>query len=1251
MKKIYSLFHNVNFYILSIFVVFAFLFTQNYLVSFLAQKYLKESGLAYSSIEGSLLQGIVLHDLKYTDAMSIKRLQVNYNLLYFLRASPKINKIKIDGLYLDVSKLLEPDSNATETSIMSFVISNIELNNTKVIASGEILEFDVKAKEFYYHDSIDIEKLSVDFKSTYANALLRGSVSSNNFKGNSSVVVSESTSKEYLSFLKSVPKAFNVKIEATLQKAVLSTNLENLSFKDDENLSIEDTDIKLTYFLHDNTLEADARYKASYLEFETVFTQTFSLSSDKKYKSKLNASIIKSPTELGFKSIDADIFGDDNNLQANIKAGSVDCNISSKDYKSFSIYSDNEYFTADGIFELAANQELFKALISPKLKNKLYKDYPIELVSPMHIMYKNTIGLTHLNIDAKLLHLKLSKKENHVEGLGTVGSAKFTLKGEVKPNKETQIDISTKIPSIKRLMSELQLSSSESKTVQDGEAEINSTLSFGEIFSMKNDIRLPHYTLRTDSKTSYFVEDIFLSTSYMNKKIIINNYNASYMEQKLYSNKPSTFLIDENANIIIKEFWFQESLHANGFIDTNKKELDIAIKSDRFSYTFGKTDITIQTDLKASLDTLGIQKIEGNIALLEVFTNKEPMTLPFKKVHADIIVENKKIKIKVQAGPIDVHMTSKDYEHFTITSDKENLSLSFLDFLPEQFKNDKISFKAKASMHTSPFSLKGDFQLDDDYFKAKGEFTHEKNTTHSWATLHPKLENEVYKNYPVKLVSPVNINYKNSSDGEKINIDANVAHVTLSKNNSNVEGFGTLGSSTFTFLSKTDENKDMKVSLFTKIPSIKQLLSELELSTHKDETIHDGEVDINTTIVFNDELLIKNDIHIPLYTITIDSANTYLVEDISLTTKYKDKNITLESYSLQYMEQRFYSDKPSVFAIDENENIRIKEFWIFDNLLASGLIDTSKKDVSIHLSSDKFRYEGRDANVSAKADLQVSIHSSGKQKIEGSITLLDGVISYMPPQDYIVTDKDIIVTQDIKAKNDSNRFINVSINSLRPISYKTKDIDIKVTPDIVIYQDLNMPLKLLGMLTIDDGKITTGDKKFVFEKSEVYFSGENPINPQLNLNLHYYTLDHIDIEIFITNTLSTPIVIFSSKPAMSQNDIMSYILFGEASSALFESSDESTKVSVSSLLLGTGLKQIFNDTTGIKVDTFNILSNKEGTLGYEIGTKFSKKIRIVYRSDTVSSVIVQYSLSKSMRVDVDVDESGQGVNIIYIKDF
>lgn len=893
MKKIYLFFHHFTFYILAIAVAFVFLLTQNYLVSAVAQKYLKEYGIEYSRIEGTLLQGVILHDLKYKDALSIKKLQVKYNILYFFRPTPKISKVKADELYLNVDKLTSSDNNQTQVSLISFAVSNLELGKAKVIYDNESYAFDLKAKGFYFDREVDVDKLTLDFNSSYVNAIIKGTIKSNEFEGDSSVEVPEYISKKYLSFLRDTPKTINVKIKATTQEALFSTELNNLTLKENEDLVIKEAKVDLSYSYNDN-----------------------------KYTSTINA----------------------------------------------------------------------------------------------------------------------------------------TLK-------------------------------------------------------------------------------------------------------------------------------------------------------------------------------------------------EEPIKLPFKKISAEIFADEKSVKADIKAGTLDFNVTSKDYENFIISGGSDKVDLSFLGSIPKELQADTLSFKTKAYLQTSPFLVKGRFNAQDSYAKTNGDFEIRENHGVYKATLYPKLENNFYKKYPVKLFSPLKIKYENLSNSEKLNIDANLLHATLTKKHNSINGYGTLASSKFTLSTKADNNRYNSISINTKIPSIKKILSELKLSSRKDTVVHDGEAEIQSTLNFGENFSMKNDIRMPWYTITIDSENTYLVKNIFLSSVYANKKLTINSYKAKYMQQKFYSDKQSTILIDENKNIQIKEFWLYDNLLATGFMDTTKKVANIHLQSDKFKYIDKDISVSAKADLHASIDSFGKQKIEGSITLLDGVINYIPIEDYTTTDKDIIVIQDIKKNKNSNKFIHITINSLKPITYKTKEINVHFTPNIVIQKEVNKPLKLLGMVTIHDGEITHKDKTFVFDKSEVYFNGKDPIDPQLNLNLHYYTVDNIDIEIFITNTLSSPVIIFSSKPVMSQNDIMSYILFGEPASSLFESSDGFNKTSAGSLLLGTGLKQIFSDTAGVKIDTLNILTNKEGTMGYEIGSRFNKDIRIVYKNDTASSVILQYSLSRSLRVDVDVVETGQGVNIIYVKDF
>jgi len=191
------------------------------------------------------------------------------------------------------------------------------------------------------------------------------------------------------------------------------------------------------------------------------------------------------------------------------------------------------------------------------------------------------------------------------------------------------------------------------------------------------------------------------------------------------------------------------------------------------------------------------------------------------------------------------------------------------------------------------------------------------------------------------------------------------------------------------------------------------------------------------------------------------------------------------------------------------------------------------------------------------------------------------------------------------------------------------------------------------MVTLPKGTVTTSGKKFVLRPSYVYFGGAVPINPYLDITVDH-EVDYKKIQIYITHRLDSPIFLFGSDPVMSQNDIMSYILFGApADTALStnSTSNVSARADATNFMLGAGLKGLIGGATKLQIDTMNILTTKEGGMGFEVGARLNKDFRVLYKNDTISSVLVQYTVNRWLRLDADIHELGQGINAIYIKDF
>ncbi|MBU0720262.1 translocation/assembly module TamB domain-containing protein [bacterium] len=635
---------------------------------------------------------------------------------------------------------------------------------------------------------------------------------------------------------------------------------------------------------------------------------------------------------------------------------------------------------------------------------------------------------------------------------------------------------------------------------------------------------------------------------------------------------------------------------------------------------------------------------------LNALLTKTPLKLPFKSVSAQIAGDTVDMIADIDTPKIHIEALGSQYQKFIFKAGNKPMPLSFTDI--DILKNDILEMRAEAVLDLSPFSLQGSVHAKNIYSEMDGAFESDDGNILYIGTLTPKADTDLFKNSKIEFFSPLGIILYGNSNEAIVNLDANLLNLTMFKNGSVLNGWGNLAQNQFHIYGNISEEKP-KLYCNASIPSVYALLEEFSLNSKNENEFFDAELTIDSVFTLSEKPALETKITIPWYVIQTDSQTSYQGENVFAHAKIMDKKINIYRYNIDILNHQISSEKPSAITFDENGTIAFEEFWIYDNLSLKGFLNPKQMKGNLKLYSEGFRYEGEEGNVSAKVDITAFFDENNTQNIDGIITLLDGTIKYETSGNYKITDDDIIIIQDIKAPSKINRHLNLHINSLKPIGYKTKDIDIYFSPDFTVTQEPDDKVRLYGMLGMDEGSISGGGKIFELKKSEIYFYGANPVNPYLNMHInHYIDTDDIIIEIFITNTLESPVIVFSSSPAMSQDDIMSYILFGEPASSVFESSTSgTTKASLGTLFFGTGLKTIFSDTTGINIDRLNIITNPEGTFGYEIGARFNKQIRIIYSNDNTQSVTLQYSLSNSIRIDVDVHETGQGVTVLYVKDY
>ena len=124
-KKVYLHFRAITIGLSIITFALLYLLTNESLVPYLAQKYLKEFGVEYSKVKGTLLSGATIHDVKYRDFIRAKKLHVDYNLPILFMDFPRFSKVETNGVYIDINKIPSSDKNDTKIEIPLFSISKL----------------------------------------------------------------------------------------------------------------------------------------------------------------------------------------------------------------------------------------------------------------------------------------------------------------------------------------------------------------------------------------------------------------------------------------------------------------------------------------------------------------------------------------------------------------------------------------------------------------------------------------------------------------------------------------------------------------------------------------------------------------------------------------------------------------------------------------------------------------------------------------------------------------------------------------------------------------------------------------------------------------------------------------------------------------------------------------------------------------------------------------------------------------------
>ncbi len=418
--------------------------------------------------------------------------------------------------------------------------------------------------------------------------------------------------------------------------------------------------------------------------------------------------------------------------------------------------------------------------------------------------------------------------------------------------------------------------------------------------------------------------------------------------------------------------------------------------------------------------------------------------------------------------------------------------------------------------------------------------------------------------------------------------------------------------------------------------SIKNLLKIINKIYPIDINDLDGKIKIRTVLDLNrleykSKIILNNIVY----------KKNLLIKFFTTNLKGDRDRVFIDYYAIALKNHAFYSTKTATIVFKDSK-IEVKDFYIEDRVKIDGFYDL-KGNGKFNIFAKNYRY----SSIEGIANIDTNVIATIKEKkllAEGNVFINSATIKYNPKKNRSLEDKDIVIVDKDRKKSDfflNSVALNIHITSKKPLLYQIDGIKADLKSDITLWKEFQKDLNILGEIDILKGNYKFNQKIFYISKSQVLFFGK-PTNPYLNIDVKYKK-EPYNITIKIIGELENPIISFSSEPYLSQNDILSIILFNSKSSSLLENS--SSKGNFAGMFSNFFAKDLL-DSFGLKLDSFSLITSESG-VGFQIGKKISDKITIIYKNDQISSVIIRYKINRHLKSEALISPNSNALNLYY----
>ena len=1237
--------------ILILFISLSIFVSSNYFFNKYIATNIKEYGFSYSYVNGKLFKGFSIEDLKYKGKTLSSNVDFKFNPYKLINGIISIKKLHLIGVQKDVLENVVNDFKSTDDSsskvdipfnfefrdiflmMKPFSIDGIKIKRTNLsIDSLSYIDSKFNIGDVVYETKSNIANFN--FSGQFKNRVLNiDTITLQDFDLNKLVSIlkkfksDSNTTNNEVTNNSLIPKYINIKVASASLKPFnieginaknLSINANNVSF-DVKKLLLDNANIKLKYNSKEIDINASLSLKNRVLSINSLYIQGKNLN-------KLEDSIKKIISDLNSRNKDTN----DKKIVPidiiNIRTSKIKVN--------------NYRYKNETIKDLTLN-----------LKNIFYylKDSNSSIKADLiKLKLKSSIGDLFLdgNIKSKIIVNLLKIKSDSIDKLITLipksdNTHNSNLKLPIPKNiliKSLKID-AQKATFTPFILNTIKLVGSNIKIniinyiINSATLKVIANSNFGKA-KLNGNINSNIYHAKGAYNPSQYLLDKY------NIPLIAKNINPMQILGYfgLDKLKIDTTLSGENILKDIKGFSILSSKNIvkYNYITNNLSwSIDAKIKSPYTKKAYLKNLLTY----KAEQDLL---KYSGTLKPLEPIIDKSKFKTLFKNLKLTFKGNDNSIKVKLKSDKLKGNFIS-DYKSGKLTLlNNSNLSLNNYIDIGSNYSNLKVSnLKITSNINFKKiFPINGELLLKSNLLNLSGIWNYNNTLLSKLQIEIPKKsillkDNKkiIYKN--IKSFTSdlevsrdfVNLNIKNSNMSSKINYIFSKKYI-----NGNVK-IGSLALNTY--------GKINNIKMNIKSKSIKKAIYSIEKIYKLDKSINiDGSINIDVSLLDNSKVSYLINSPKIIYK---NKEKVTTINKINIKGNYINNILSINKYSFIANSYKIFDNKSNLIDFSNKNIIEVKSFWVNDALNFNGKYNIDTKKGKFIVKANRLKLKNRDAKVVLNIDTILNLNGD-KKSIDGKIDIVDGLIKSTIARKNLADNKDIIILQRKKEKDNTefakNIKLNLLVKSQKGVIYSGDGANFRLIPNIKINKSYNSLSKFVGVVSIDkNGYYKLNDKKLKIIKGKIIFNGKSSA-PNLNIQMGYYGRDY-NIKINITGTPTRPILFFSSNPPLTKEQILAYLLFDDSSAVGTHSKEAMLN------MIGGSLAKSLLGSIGIKVDHISVKEN-----GFSIGKSISKNIVIYYNQNKNSaSIKTKINLTKHINSEIEVGKDKQSVDLIFTKEY